>query len=67
MATGDQHAISAVHEGLEYEQGVHAARAGNADDAKVGGLNGTGSTSRVSAAVGAPVTQKTYDTELFAG
>ena len=67
MAAGHQNAVSAVDERLEDEEGVHAAGAGDADDAKVGGLNGTGSTSRVSAAVGAPVTQKTYDTELFAG
>jgi hypothetical protein len=67
MATRDQNAVSTIDECLEHEERVHAAGAGDADDAKVGGLNGTGSTSRVSAAVGAPVTQKTYDTELFAG
>ncbi len=67
MAARHQNAVGPVDEGLEHEERIHAARAGNADDAKVGRLNGTGGTGRVGAAVRAPVTQKTYDTELLAG
>jgi hypothetical protein len=61
MASSNQYSISSIHEGLEHVDGIYGPRAHQVDDADVGWILLSGSTSQIGSRVGAPVAKKGYN------
>ena len=66
VTAGHEHPVGAGKQGFQREQGIDAARTGDADDTQVRRLGETSDPGSIGAAIGAPVAEEAYDPEFFA-
>ena len=66
VTAGHEHPVRAGKQGFQREEGIDAARTGDADDTQVRRLSETSDPRGVGAAIGAPVAEEAYDPEFFA-